>query len=337
MEAKSGVVVYMTEPEVRYVSLVKRGANRTPFRIAKQQEERGMKIIQRIVAKKGTDVAAIKSAVGEEAAGALNFSSPVNAGAYDLYVQHPAEAFKSDDFSVVALTDDNTVLGVCGELVEKSDGFVSKLLSGKSRTKGVEIPEDVAPVDADVLKADLSGALWSELDALCSGLRGVLGQEAGENVEKVLMAERLCDNFMKTLKTTAEVLKSEDFGAAPAQKLETVQANLKKEPAEKRDASPAPSGEGSEAKESAEDAEKALVSKVADAVLETLQAREAEARKAQDDLQKAVSELTEAVSKMQKAPAGVVGSLEDSGVPPAAGQVLKSDNVFAGCFGDIRR
>ena len=46
------VIVYLTEPEAHFVSLVKRGVNRTPLHIAKQDKETAsQRSIQRITAK----------------------------------------------------------------------------------------------------------------------------------------------------------------------------------------------------------------------------------------------------------------------------------------------
>ena len=86
------VIVYFKEPEAHFVSLVKRGANRTPFHIAKQETE-PMKIIHCIIAKKGTDADAIKAAVGEETSQLLKLDAPTESGAFTVYEQHKAEAF----------------------------------------------------------------------------------------------------------------------------------------------------------------------------------------------------------------------------------------------------
>ena len=52
-----------------------------------------MKIIHRIIAKKGTDADAIKAAIGEEASQLLKLDAPTESGAFTVYEQHKAEAF----------------------------------------------------------------------------------------------------------------------------------------------------------------------------------------------------------------------------------------------------
>lgn len=391
------VVVYMTEPVARFVSLVKRGANRTPFHIVKHQKETAtMKIIQRIVAKKGVDAEAIKAAVGEEASTALNLSAPVESGAFAVYDQHPEDAFKSDSMSVVSLSDDKSIIAICGEMIEKSEGFVEKLFAKKSQQQGVSISDDVQPMDMEVLKADMGSAVWEEFYNMCDAVRGILGQSASEGKAKAELIKSVTDNFLKSVKTAVAVSKSEDFGepkqteaetsveaeksAESAEAVEAVEvveaekacsddkkaeeekacgcedkakeeekADDKKKPHSKDNSDPvADAGEALDsagAPSSSEGGENslsmdALATKIADSIMTKVNERLDAACKAQDEaldaVKKSVESVTETVSKMQKAPAGVVASHEDSGVPTNAKKSQKGDNVFAGCFGKLR-
>ena len=338
-------VVYMTDPEARYVSLVKRGANRTPFRIVKQQKEQGMKIIQRIVAKKGTDVAAIKSAVGEEAAAVLNLSEPKDAGAFVLYDQHPEDAFKADTVEVVSLSEDNSVICLCGEMAEKSEGFVSKLLARKTATKGVEVPDTVQPMDAEVLKSSLSSELYGELDAMGNGIANILSQKSGEPGKKLEMVRTLCDNFVASMKSAVDIMKSDEF-VAP-EKEEHEQAEKKEVPTEIAEDDKQPEdSDKTETTEEAKSEDRADQPKPIEksekpdegVAKPDYTAKLEEISKSQaaviESLSKQVAELVERVAKMEKAPATVVSSHEDSG---KADGVKKSENVFAGLFGDLHR
>jgi len=335
MSGKSKVV-YMTDPEAKFVSLVGRGANRTPFRIVKNQEEPSMKIIQRIVARKGTDVAAIQEAVGAEAASVLNLTNVQESGAFIQYEQHPLEAFKSDSLVVVPMTDDNSVLGICGELVEKNEGFVSKLLSRSNPRKGVEVPDSLSPISEETLKGDMSHIVWTELGALCNALGGVLEQSASEDSDKLSLCKALCENFLKSVETAVEVSKSEDFGPRPVEKSEAEAEAEEKEPE-------APAGESdenlvsddsqAEAPEPAKVDEAAIIEKATKAAAEAAKAAFEEALK---PLQESLNSLSDTVQKMQKAPANVMESREDYGKRSQASKSVDPDNIFAGCFGKLR-
>lgn len=365
IEPTENVVIYMTEPDAKFVSLVKRGANRTPFRIVKQQEEPGMKIIQRLVVKKGTAVETIKSAVGEEAAGALQLASPKDAGAYTEYVQHPEESFKADTISVVSLADDNSIMAICGEMTEKSEGFsISRLLARKSQNHGVEVPETQETMKAEVLKSVLSDNLWRETDALYSGINAILNQESGENGKRLDMIRTLCDNFIATLEVTIGVLKSDEISprpepekapepeAAPADKAEPETqepAQTAAEPTQSETQAaenPAthetvenPDNTGEKSNEPTPEELEAAKKAEEDRLVE-LAAKSAFDKLSQpiEELGKQIAELGEVVNKMQKLPAQIISSHEDSGT--SANAVKSQDqiqSVFAGCFGQLRR
>lgn len=297
-----------------------------------------MKIIQRIVARKGTDVEALKAAVGEDAASVLDFSKPREAGAFSVYDQHPENAVKADTQEVVSLADDNSILCICGEPEEKSEGFsISKLLARKTQLKAVEVPANIESLPQDVLKSDMSDALWSECNALTDGLRGILAQKAGENGDKIKMVGILFDNFMATLKEVSAIMKSDEFDA-PKQDTQPAQ-----EPVQEQ-VTPEAAHETVEEKsvdtvkeEKTQESEKS----VDEQPVEKSQAPStevAELRAMLESQNEKITALTDLVQKMQKAPAQVVSAHEDDGPKvPAAKSQDNIQNVFAGVFGDLRR
>lgn len=300
MSGKSKVV-YMTDPEAKFVSLVGRGANRTPFRIVKNQEEPSMKIIQRIVARKGTDVAAIQEAVGAEAASVLNLTNVQESGAFI-----------------------------------QNEGFVSKLLSRSNPRKGVEVPDSLSPISEETLKGDMSHIVWTELGALCNALGGVLEQSASEDSDKLSLCKALCENFLKSVETAVEVSKSEDFGPRPVEKSEAEAEAEEKEPeapAGESDENLVSDDSQAEAPEPAKVDEAAIIEKATKAAAEAAKAAFEEALK---PLQESLNSLSDTVQKMQKAPANVVESREDYGKRSQASKSVDPDNIFAGCFGKLR-
>ncbi len=352
------VVVYLTEPEAHFVSLVKRGANRTPFHIAKQDKEtEPMKIIHRIIAKKGTDEAAIKAAVGEEASQLLKLDAPVESGAFTVYEQHKAEAFKAESLEVVSLADDNSIICLCGELAKKSEGFISKLLDKKEEKAGVEVPESMKAVKAEVLKGDFEWILFDELHAMGDAISGILGQQSSEQTDKVALIRAICDNFLKSLDTAMQVTKSDVFlppkkeadvkeeDNTETEKSEGNDMNLdledkkvkqpedskKSEDAVKEEKAEVPTDEAKKAEETPAEVEKSEQPK--DETAEALTAMKASFEEMGKQLEAMKSEL----DALKKAPASAVQSHADNPIPAQKSESKKSDNVFAGVFGTFSR
>lgn len=347
VEQDEDTIVLLTDPQASFVSLVKRGANKTPFKIVKQ-EKNTMKIIQRIVTRKGVAPESISEAVMPDAADALNLKAPQESGAFVQYVQHPEDAFKSDSLEVVDLSSDRSILAICGELAQKSEGFVSKLLARKSNEKGVEVPDTIERVDAEILKSDLSGLVWTELDALYNGIRGILCQASAEDFSKKQMAQTMCDNFLKSLDVAISVSKSDAFVPQIAESVETPEAtgeSVEKAAETQTEEATAPS-ETEEASAEAVVISTPIEDVVAKAVKEAVeQVTKSQASVVEDaikPLRDALAAANETIEKMQRTPSGVVADTSHDGLCSVSKSEQdkkckqKADStVFAGCFGQI--
>ena len=326
------VIVYLTEPEAHFVSLVKRGANRTPFHIAKQETE-PMKIIHRIIAKKGTDADAIKAAVGEEASQLLKLDAPTESGAFTVYEQHKVAAFKADSLEVVSLADDNSIICLCGELAKKSEGFISKLLDRKESLTGIEIPHGTQAIKSDVLKSVFSCQLFDELYAMESAISGILQQKSSGETDKAAVIKTICDNFLKSLDTAMQVIKSDVFLQPMKEEAVTKEKdmNLNLEDTQKAEARATPPREEPKPEpkknDKAEETQKGEASPK-DKTSEALSAMKASF----EEMGKQIESLKSELEALKKTPATPVQSHSDNP------QTQKSEkSVFAGVFGNFSR
>jgi hypothetical protein len=339
-------VVFLYDPKPRFVSLVGRGANRTPFRVVKNEKEKSMKVLQAIVVRAGTDVEAVKSAVGQDALEALRLAEPKTSGNFIVYEQGPRESFKEDTLEVVALKEDNSILGIRGELSDSDPNLIVKaanLFKPVKKQQYIAAGEDVL-VGEEALKSSLSGEMWSEVTALRDVISGILEQKAGSVPEKITMIRKIVDNFLASLEVAAGVLKCEEFDFSAQREAEKAAS----EPAET--APPEKESDHDQGVAKAEEEKKddagqpdVEVGKSAGPEIDIQAVHKAE----KEMVEKAVAELfaplaetvktiQEEVEKLRKSPLSVVSSSEDDGV--AAKNIEKSEqNIFAGCFGNFGR
>ena len=340
-------VTFLTDPTARYVSLVKRGANQTPFRVVKTCKEEGtMRVLQSIIARKGTDAEVIKKALGEDVADIVQLNSPQETGSFTSYEQHPRDVFKADSFEVVDLAGDKSVLGIQGELIEKSEGIVAKLIKPAQKPV-ISVAEGAEVLSQEVVKADLGSEMWSELNAIEQAVRGIISQKEGSSRDKLTMVRTVLDNFMASLELAVTVAKCDSFDLPAEQVEKSETAELAQEQAAEASADPEP--EQAEKAESAEAAEAAAEPEAQPSLEETVQkalkdaaeaslkqletALKSQAEKFETELKK----LTDEVDHLKKAPATVVKSHADDGVVGKDAIKKGETGVFQGVFGNLGR
>jgi hypothetical protein len=317
-------IVFMYDPQApRFVSLVKRGANQTPFRVVKNAKEDQVKVVQSIIATKGTGVEVIKTALGQDIAGVAKLENPVEAAGFVTFEQMPREAFKADTFQLVSLTADKSILGLQGELVEKSEGFVAKLFKPAEKSQVISVPEDTPVVSVETYKSALSNEMWEETDALYNIIRGALSQEQGSSEQKLSTVRTAMNNFIASLEMALVVMKCARFD-----KPEDKSAALKKEDAPKQE--PAKAESDNTAK--AQDQPKVDADAIAEQAAQKAEQKMAEALK---PFAETLKTLSEEVAKMQKAPASVVTDRTDDGVPASKSARKSETSVFKGIFGSL--
>lgn len=168
-------VVFMTDPTVEFVSLVKYGANRTPFKVLKEEkEENGMKkVVQSILVS--------NNLTDEETAKALEGMSKKEAKEYSTYTSYPQLPLSrcEDDLSVVKHEDIEGVYVVLGTLKE-----------GESEQGTLVVNSEKEAVDYATLDN-----LYTELYAMADVVGGAMRQEnAGVDFRKSTILTAI-DNF----------------------------------------------------------------------------------------------------------------------------------------------
>jgi len=178
-------VVFMTDPEIQFVSLVKHGANRTPFKVLKtykSKEEQGMeKVVQSILVRNDLSE--------DQTAKALDGMSKKNAedtGSITSYVQCPMSRCNEETVMVVKHDEIDGVYHVLADLKEDQDD------KGTLLVKVEKEAVDYATLDN----------LYTELYAMADIVSGAMRQEnAGVEFRKSTIISAI-DNF----RTFAEVV-----------------------------------------------------------------------------------------------------------------------------------
>jgi hypothetical protein len=332
-----------------FVSLVKYGANGTPFSVVKREKHNNnngniqeddcmsMKVLQAIVTKSGVGVDDVRAAF-PEVKEAVKLSEPKPSGGFVVYEQVPRESFKSESLEVVALNDEQSMFGIQGELASQPEGFVAKLLKPAQKREYIGMADSDGAIPVEALKSRLGNQLWEEMDALRDLIRGTLNQEAGSGEEKIAIIKTGMDNFLKSIETATVLFKCEKFELPVPKETEAAldkagkddkvtemekaeQVKNKSEPEKKEDTQ---KGESfAEALEKSESSMKALL---AESMVEVLKSVKGELGTFREELEKSL-----------KTPLTVVPSHEDDPIEleKKEKEKGKGGNVFKGCFGKI--
>ena len=304
-----------------------------------------IKILQSIVARKGTEVEAIKTALGEGVSDIAKLDAPVESGAMVQFEQMPRDAFKADSFEVVALKSDNSILAIQGELSEpvSEDGFITKMFKKPVKKSQIMMESDLEVLPTEALKSQLSSVLYDEVYSLNDAIRGIIGQEEGSGSEKVAMVRAVLSNFTAALETAMVTLKCDKLDPPAeedkeAKKSDPDPATVPDENlAPKPDPDPAPDGDPAPDEPAAEKSEEgseppavdiaAIVKETVEKTAEALKPFLADQIKTVDAK---LSTVQEEVQKMQKTPATVVSDHADDGTVTKKSQ--KDASVFSGLF-----
>ena len=186
-------VVFMVDPKVEFVSLVKHGANRAPFKVIKHEkpkEETNMnKVVQSVLVRNDLNEEDMAKALeGIDRREAKKFQT------FTSYQQVPVEKCAEGSLTVIKHEDNESVLLVVGDLPEGgNDGG----------TIIVEVDEKQA-VDYATLDN-----LYSELYAMADIVGGALRQENAEADFRKTTILQTIDNFRAYAEMTLESLSTE--------------------------------------------------------------------------------------------------------------------------------
>jgi hypothetical protein len=204
-------VVFMMNAQPKFVSLVKRGANQTPWTVVKNDKSEGgtvaKRVLQSVIAPVETDVEVLKSVLGED----VDLSSKTEIGEIINYEILPRTACKEDTYEMVILDEESGIRGLVADLDDVDDrSFVMKLFKPRqTRQNVIEVGEDVQKADFADMRVSLEDALQSRVYKLMDEVGEVLS-DSGDRLEAV---KAVLDDFYQFTKDTFSVAKSEPLDA----------------------------------------------------------------------------------------------------------------------------
>ena len=219
---KETTVDFLKEPEVSFVSLVRQGANNTPFRVVKENKGGGMnKVVQAIRILKDSKVD-LKTIVGKD----FREDTVTEDGNYLIYEQVDKAVCAPDTKSVVAIDPKNHVYAITYELLADK--------------KGKDVPT-VVP-QTIVLKEDVKELdywdVWSEMYAMMDLISGAMGQSNMKETDMKSLVLLSIDNFRvfcETLFSGAKSNGSPSIGEKAVKFIEMLQKQILSEKANKKE------------------------------------------------------------------------------------------------------
>jgi len=205
-ESKNIQVEFMVNPSARFVSLVDRGANQTPFKIVAKEDinmSGVRKVIQKLFVPAGADLTGI---AGFEP----GMFQVQKVGEHDVYTGLSDAAFVPGSFEMVKFDILDTGIkaqafvgtpvdgaaavaaDITGGVQEKADKPKFRLFT-RQKPK-VMIAVKSGPGDADQFKADMAYEVWEQLDAATSIARGALVQDTTA-AEKLSLIKKAFENL----------------------------------------------------------------------------------------------------------------------------------------------
>lgn len=213
-------VTFLTNVDVEYVSLVRHGANRTPFRILKS--DKGGSTMEKVV----TAVLIPKSISEDDAAGHLEGYRSDEVKEYDTYksyIQVDHETIDPETAEVIFIDKEAGILGVVASLVTDKDegGDISdpknpdaakedaaaEEKAGETEAKGDEDPKVVEKESLDYATMD---ELYMELYAMADIVGGALRQSQIEPNSRKSTVLTAIDNFRTFASMVLDNAKSDD-------------------------------------------------------------------------------------------------------------------------------
>ena len=187
-------IVFMAEPIVEFVSLVKRGANRSPFKILKSEKGGNpmpSKVVQAVLMPKGLSEKAIATHLeGYRADGLVEHES------YVEYTQVDKAAVDEESIEVIKMDEEDKVFGIVATLKEEN--------------------EEQATVEKDSLDYATMDSLYIELYAMADIVSGAMRQSNVKAKDRSRTIMTAIENF----KSFAEILLSNVKDDVAAVKLE---------------------------------------------------------------------------------------------------------------------
>ena len=332
-------VTFLKDPEVNFVSLVRHGANNTPFRVIKSNKGGLMsKVIQAIMVPLDQEVD-LKALVGED----IRDDVITEDGGYKLFEQVEKSACDPDTKSVIVIDPEQHVYAVTYDLKEKLEAPPEGPVVKDNKIEG-ELPEEGINVKAVSLYD-----VWDEVMAMADVVMGNMQQSEASPEERSSSILKAIDNLRRFCEAAFKAVKATDFFVPPRKIGEADFEGLKDLQTQVKELLDVHSKGGKdmfnfENKEEAVEFIAGVVAGVLDDRDQKLQETD-EAKKAKveqeakdkdyEELQKTVKELTD---KLEKVSGVVINKSPD-------GDDLDDDDpekkikktVYTGMFGNLRK
>jgi hypothetical protein len=321
-------VDFLKNPEVSFVSLVRHGANNTPFRVIKSNKGGGTmnKVVQAIRVLKDSKVD-LKSLVGED----FRKDTVKVDGNYLIYEQVDKSVCDPDTKSVVVIDPANHVYAITYELLADQS---SKDLGTVQKT--VVIKEDVKELDYwDV---------WSELYSMMDFISGTIGQSNRTTNDQKDLILSAVDNFRAFCETVFSEVKSitpmsmEKKAEGTAKIMEILQKQIVEKTNKENTMFELESKDelvqmitgavdSAMTKKAAEDAKSTEVTAKAEADAAALEVREKE----MEELKTSVKGLSESFDKISGTIVSKTAKVDVEGNP-----IIEKESVYSGMFPGLR-
>jgi uncharacterized coiled-coil protein SlyX len=311
-------VPFLEEAEAEFVSLVAHAANRTPFKVIKNdkgEERMPEKVIQALLIPKNTS---LESLAAQEEFSWLSKASAETVQEFETYTQYIQKDLKKFDTSSFDLTPlgDTGAYAVTGNLkptANKDDVLTMPMDSGMPVDSGL-LPTDNmnAPVAQETLPVTYSFAdlFWNELDAFVSLVQGSMSQSATDPKRRKATIMAALQSFGTFLSMATDAVGTQAVKVEKAHapvtvddilsKFHTAVEDFKQSFTKSDSIDTEPSG-GDEMLFKDKDEMKDFI---VDTVKETMKAEKSDQTPAETpdptaELTKAVTDLTEAVKKLE--------------------------------------
>jgi len=220
---------FLVDVDPTFVSLVRHGANRTPFRVIKSEEVKDeMMFVQSILVPKNVKISDIASKEGLEWLADATLESKEEFDEYTKFNQMPVSKFEKD-LGMMKL-DDSGVYALTGKLLSKEDVNNALTFEPTQVSKMMEVTS--SPADTPIAEVERKPYVVSfkemfevELDNFLSVVRGTLNQSGLEPEKRKKTVMGALDGFKSFLTVALDAMngnKKEDTG------LETLNDKLEK-------------------------------------------------------------------------------------------------------------
>jgi hypothetical protein len=209
-------VAFLEDVDVKFVSLVRHGANQMPFRVLKSEKTEGgdqdMMVVQSILVSKHVDPSALPETEGLEWLSEAKMDRGREYESYRKFDQTDLDAFDDSTLKMVKLHDDG-VWALAGVLKEAAKTERVLTLNSAQAVAANKMPvppldEPVPPTTAAAVTS-FRDLFYSELDSMIAVLTGALNQSGGDMKKRKSTVLNALDAFRAFLSFGLDALGSE--------------------------------------------------------------------------------------------------------------------------------